>query len=613
MAVGPSGSAFAPSPRLLRALKRPAARLSRQLRGTPKFVNFVFGGGVIAMLGAVMLGLLVRAGVSPHSAQAAQLTLTLVLNFAYNSAITWRGRPKARLVPQVAWFLITRGATQLASWYAFTGLVDRGCEYQLANIICLAGATAANYITSDKLVFRAVDRNSPGVAIATAAAGIAGAWYELRLPVLPTVLLCVAVFNLAVGGMEARWRLYGWRTPEAAVRMAWPAPVIPGLERMAFSLIVPARDEANVIGDTLRRLLKQTHTRCQIVVSLCHDDEATNAAVRSVMRENPDALITTVADCYEKPSKARQLNRALEFCTGDIVGVIDAEDDVAEDLLRHTEALFAKSGADVVQGGVQLMNLGRGVGKWFQVHNVLEYFFWFTSRMAYQADAGFVPLGGNTVFVRRSLLTAAGGWPVSLTEDCALGVLLATEFGAKVATAYSAALATREESPPSMFNREAGSLFWQRDRWIRGFLAELMAGRWRTMPTLRQRILAGYILATPILQAISFVLLPAAALVGLMTKTPIAVAVLIFTPILPIGITVLTQLIGLRDFCQQYGQRASVWHYASILFLIPLYQVVLMAAAAVAAYKYAAGDTTWYKTGRAAEHRQVLAAEGGGV
>jgi hypothetical protein len=37
---------------------------------------------------------------------------------------------------------------------------------------------------------------------------------------------------------------------------------------------------------------------------------------------------------------------------------------------------------------------------------------------------------------------------------------------------------------------------------------------------------------------------------------------------------------------------------------------VLMAAAAVAAYKYATGDTTWYKTGRLAEHRGVLTAEG---
>jgi cellulose synthase/poly-beta-1,6-N-acetylglucosamine synthase-like glycosyltransferase len=239
------------------------------------------------------------------------------------------------------------------------------------------------------------------------------------------------------------------------------------------------------------------------------------------------------------------------------------------------------------------------------VHNVLEYFFWFTSRMAFHADSGFVPLGGNTVFVRRGLLEAAGGWPLSITEDCALGVQLSAEFGAKVATAYSAALTTREEVPPSIFNKKLGSLFWQRDRWVRGFLQEFMAGRWLKMPTLRQKALAGYILATPILQALSFILMPAAIIVGLTVKTPVSVALLMFAPYIPLGIILCTQLIGLHDFCQQYGTRASRWHYASLIFLTPLYQLVLSGAAAVAVYKYATGDKTWYKTGRLAEHRQA--------
>jgi cellulose synthase/poly-beta-1,6-N-acetylglucosamine synthase-like glycosyltransferase len=346
------------------------------------------------------------------------------------------------------------------------------------------------------------------------------------------------------------------------------------------------------------------------VVSLCDDDEPTIEAVRAVIREHlADARIDLVLGNYAKPSKAQQLNLALGSCAGDVVGVIDAEDDVAEDLLAHVESLFATSDADVVQGGVQLMNIGRGPGTWFQVHNVLEYFFWFTSRMSYQADAGFVPLGGNTVFIRRPLLEAAGGWPLSLTEDCALGVRLSVRFGAKVATAYSAALTTREESPPTLFDKRAGSLFWQRDRWVRGFLAEFMAGDWLKMPTGRQRILAGYVLATPVVQAMSLILLALTTVTVLTLKTPVAVAVLMFTPVLPLAITMATQLIGLHDFCRQYGQRATIWHYASLLFLTPLYQVVLAAAASVAAWKYATGDTTWYKTGRLAEHRQILGAE----
>ena len=62
-------------------------------------------------------------------------------------------------------------------------------------------------------------------------------------------------------------------------------------------------------------------------------------------------------------------------------------------------------------------------------------------------------------------------------------------------------------------------------------------------------------------------------------------------------------MIGLHDFCRRYDKRASGWHYASLIFLALLYQVVLCGAAAVAVYKYASGDKTWYKTGRAASHR----------
>jgi glycosyltransferase XagB len=433
-------------------------------------------------------------------------------------------------------------------------------------------------------------------------AAIVSVWFAVQPEPLLVLLLGAAAFNLTISALETRWRLHAWRTPEAAERIAWPKPVKWRTSSLSFSLIVAARDEAAVIGDTLRGLLRQQHPRCKIVVTLCDDDDVTIAAVKSIVRRYPDRIKLVIGH-YDKPSKAQQLNTALAVCTGDVVGVFDAEDDVAESLLLHVEALFRKSGADVVQGGVQLMNLGDRLRKWFQVHNVLEYYFWFTSRMAYQADAGFVPLGGNTVFVYRQLLEEAGGWPLTLTEDCSLGVLLSTQFGAKVATAYSPELSTREESPPTLFNKRLGSLFWQRDRWVRGFLVELMGGAWLKMPTFKQRALAGYVLAAPVLQGASSVLLPMAVLTALFAQAPIGVAMLMFVPIIPIGITILTLLLGLRDFARTYKIKASFWHYASVLFLSQIYQLILMASALMAIYKASRGDMNWYKTGRVAEHR----------
>jgi putative flippase GtrA len=120
----------------------------------PAFVNFAIGGAAIAVLGALLLEALVKAGSPPLVAQAVQLTVTLILNFAYNYKITWRDRPRTGLPRQAVWFLVTRGLTQAGSWFGFALLTSAGLHYQLANAVCLAGAMAVNFVTSDKLVFR---------------------------------------------------------------------------------------------------------------------------------------------------------------------------------------------------------------------------------------------------------------------------------------------------------------------------------------------------------------------------------------------------------------------------------------------------------------------------
>lgn len=426
--------------------------------------------------------------------------------------------------------------------------------------------------------------------------------------VLIGALLAIALFNTAVSGLDARWRLYGWRTPEAIEEMRWPPPSSAAGATERFSIIVPALHEAAVIGGTLRRLVEQDYPHVEILVSLCAGDNDTIAEVERVMRDaDPLGRIRTVVRHYPKSNKPRQLNAALAECRGTIAGVVDAEDDVAPGLLARVDALFRRTGADVVQGGVQLMTLGSRPSDWFKVHNVMEYFFWFTSRMFYQVRHGFVPLGGNTVFVRRELMVRVGGWPDNLTEDCALGVLLCTRYGAKVVAAHEPELATREEVPNTIWNRREGSLFWQRVRWNQGFLSILLQGDWLALPTLRQRVLAGYILATPFLQAASALLVPVALATVFWLKVPVAIAMLMYVPFLPIIISLTAQLIGLHEFGRAYGQRTRPRHYAYLTIGAPLYQSVLMAAAGYAALRHVRGNTTWHKTVHAGHHRPAVA------
>src|SRR6185369_14689716 len=190
-------------------------------------------------------------------------------------------------------------------------------------------------------------------------------------------------------------------------------------------------------------------------------------------------------------------------------------------------------GADVVQGGVQLINFH---SSWYSLHNCLEYFFWFRSRLHLHAKKGFIPLGGNTVFVRTDVLRRANGWDgTCLAEDCDLGVRLSSR-GSKVVVAYDSTIVTREETPDSL-----RGLLKQRTRWNQGFLQVLRKGEWRRLPALRQRLLARYTLTGPLVQAFSGVVIPVGVAIALGAQMPVFVALLTFLPVVFMAATLMFQ------------------------------------------------------------------------
>ena len=400
--------------------------------------------------------------------------------------------------------------------------------------------------------------------------------------------------------IEAGWRLYGRRDPEAIQEMGFPE-LTPRSGHDSFSIIVPAKDEVEVLHQTLETLAQQTHGKVQIIATLIEGDDATIREAELARSRYPDRIEILVKK-YEMEMKPHQLNAALAICTGDYVGVIDAEDATATSLLMSVEAAFQTSGADVVQGPVQLMTLGMRLREWFMVHNVLEYLFWFSSRMMFQARHGFVPLGGNTVFIRRELLNRAGGWPVSLTEDCALGVKLSTQFGAKVVAVYDPALATKEETPDNVHQ-----LLHQRIRWDTGFGMELLQKKWWLLPTIQRRLLAWYILATPFLQASAGLLLPVTLTTAILIDAPVVLVLLTFLSYIPILLSLVLQFVGLHEFGQMFNQKVRIRHYAFLIFGFFPYQLVLAWAALHAVLRIATGNMTWFKTAHSNKHRDDVA------
>jgi cellulose synthase/poly-beta-1,6-N-acetylglucosamine synthase-like glycosyltransferase len=384
------------------------------------------------------------------------------------------------------------------------------------------------------------------------------------------VLLSLLLFGMAAATVW--WMLHAWRDPATYDATGFAGET--GRPERSFSLLVPARHEQGVLGQTLERVVRLDYPFFEVIVIVGHDDPETAAVAEAVA--------------------ARQL------CSGDVVGVFDAEDEVDRRLLRAVDRAFGATGAEVVQGGVQLINFR---SSWFSLRNCLEYFFWFRSRLHLHEQHRFIPLGGNTVFVRTDVLRFVGGWDADcLAEDCELGVRLSA-LGARISVCYDPHLVTREETPDTVWG-----LLKQRTRWNQGFLQVLRKGEWRRLRTPSERLLARYTLAQPFLQAFTGVAVPIAVATALLANVPVGVALLTFLPALPTIGMVVFEVVGLREFCRVYYVRPRAIDYVRLVVGTPFYQVVLAAAACRAVVRELRGQRGWEKTEHMGAHRNPVTA-----
>ena len=414
----------------------------------------------------------------------------------------------------------------------------------------------------------------------------------VELGLLGLLLVFVAILT-AIATTSLVWTLHAWRTPGSLEATGFATQATE--PRESFSLIVPARHERAVLGSTLERLAASRHPNFEVLAVVGDDDPETREVAVATAERYPDR-ISVLVDSSQPKNKPKALNTALPHCAGSVTAVFDAEDEVHPDLLGHVDRRFSDTGADVVQGGVQLMNYH---SNWYSLRNVLEYYFWFRSRLHFHARQRFIPLGGNTVFIRTDRLREAGGWdPECLAEDCEIGVRLSSR-GAKVAVAYDPDLVTREETPGSL--RE---LIKQRTRWNQGFLQVLRKGEWRRLPTMRQRLLARYTLAMPFLQAFTGVLIPVSLAMMILLDLPVVAALLTFIPLIPTLATIAVEAAALGEFCRNYQRRATIRDYLRLLLGTFPYHLLLGMAALRAVVRERRGERGWEKTAHVGAHRQ---------
>ncbi len=412
------------------------------------------------------------------------------------------------------------------------------------------------------------------------------------------ILFLVIIFLLFQGFFATYSMLSSWLKPENLKRVSPPKNFSSKL--LSFSLIIPVRNEEKVIAQTLAAMKKINYPKekYEILITARDDDTKTVGKILKALNHLPPTFNLLVWENFPN-SKPQGLNAALEYAQGNIIGIFDAEDEPHPNILKVINTTFQEKKVDIVQSGVQLINVD---SHWYSPHNCLEYYFWFKSILPFFSSGGANPLGGNTVFFKRDIIKNIAGWDENcLTEDAEIGVRLSS-LGKKTAVVYDEKIATKEETPPNL-----SGFIRQRTRWHQGFFQVLLKGSWKNLKNNRQKAIVLYQMSYPLIQIFNSCWLIITPFLAFFTKIPLGLALFSYLPgyflLIQIGIS----LIGLHELNKNYQLKFSPLVYLKFLIFFFPYQFVISFSTLRAIKRYLAGINFWEKTEHINAHRKAIA------
>jgi len=421
--------------------------------------------------------------------------------------------------------------------------------------------------------------------------------------ILIPITLAISILLILQSTHTLYLMIYTWDQKEVNRKTQIPARFL--APQKSFTVLLPARHEEDVIQTTIERVVRAHYplSLLEVVVICSADDMGTigQAQQKIAQLRNEGIANVKVAIFNDKPiNKPHGLNVGLRSSYHEVVTIFDAEDDIHPDIFNVVNTLMIEEQIPVIQCGVQLMNYQ---SNWYSTLNVLEYFFWFKSRLHYHARQQATPLGGNSVFFTRELLQRVGGWDEqNLTEDADIGIRISC-LGVPMRVVYDDHYVTREETPPTL-----GHFIRQRTRWSQGFLQTLLKGEWKRLPTVQQRILVFYTLAFPMAQAMLGIYVLAALFMMITIKTPTGITIILDLPFYLLIAHFCLAVIGLYEFTTAHGLKPS-WKTPFIMAVTYLpYQWVLCYAALRATLRHLRGMNNWEKTQHVGAHRQEFPA-----
>lgn len=390
-------------------------------------------------------------------------------------------------------------------------------------------------------------------------------------------------------------RICALLTPVAAAHD--PDPALDDTDLPLYSILVPLRDEANMVDQLCMSLGRLDYPREKLEILFVVESRSPET-IAAVRRHLDDARfgLAVVPDAAPR-TKPKALDFALPLCRGEFVVVYDAEDQPEPGQLRRIVAQF-RSDADVHCIQARLV-IGNGRQGLLPALFAGEYAGLFTVMLPALSRWGAVmPLGGTSNHFRLATLRQLGGWDAyNVTEDADLGVRLARR---QLRTATNLSF-TLEDAPTDI-----GVWLGQRTRWTKGWMQTFAVHNrkplhlwsdlgWSRFALFEITIL-GMLLA-PLLQTAFAAVLVWTFLTGQGDHTApsawLIACMAIF--VLGNGAAIATSVIGLR----RTGQAGLAWPQ----LLLPLYWLLIALATMRALYEFVRRPFHWWKTPHKISHQ----------
>lgn len=220
------------------------------------------------------------------------------------------------------------------------------------------------------------------------------------------------------------------------------------------SIIIPARNEENVIRRTISNCLQQTYRHVEVIV-VCH-----NCSDKTYDQACTDDKRVRVFDLNNSPSgKGIALNFGLDNANGTYICIVDSDGRLAPDFIHNILPLF-DLGYAAVQGKIEPSN--RNFNLITRLLGLESDLFSYPYMIVRDFLSKRTPLGGTGFVIKRDILISEGSFSNGLVDDFQLSFKL---FRRKYRIAFAPLSVVYDEKPPTLH-----LLFNQRSRWIKGHI-----------------------------------------------------------------------------------------------------------------------------------------------